>query len=310
MTAHRNRGTIAPHVGAIERLGAMSHRAVSTWLATAGAAVVMLGVAAAIVIESGGLGASGGRSGPVAAVSSPSVPAPSLWSPDASTSGEPSTSPAPSAIAPSPSPSPSPTPSGPFAMDLYSRGEFATERRPIWCVAAAMLTSINVMAHTSDTSIATEQRLYTLARSLSSPRLRGNGAEPEGWAAGLQQLGYGRYVVLAFRSRTGAIQAAAAAIRRTGRPAGLMVWYGAHSWVMSGFTATADPASTTAFTVTAVHIEDVWYPRISSIWGASRPPDSLVPVPKLPRDFLPWKRPTGHYPDKDGRFVVVLPVGG
>jgi hypothetical protein len=77
---------------------------------------------------------------------------------------------------------------------------------------------------------------------------------------------------------------------------------------MSGFTATADPAVTTKYTVIAVYIEDVWWPRHSNIWGDSRKPDSLVPVGKLPEDFKPWKRPQKKYPDKDGRFVIVLPV--
>ena len=77
---------------------------------------------------------------------------------------------------------------------------------------------------------------------------------------------------------------------------------------MSGFTATADPAQTDGFAVTAVRIEDVWYPRLSTIWGYSRPPDALVPVGLLPEDYLPWKRPSGPYPGKDGQFVVVIPT--
>ena len=77
---------------------------------------------------------------------------------------------------------------------------------------------------------------------------------------------------------------------------------------MSGFRATADPALTNAFAVTHVHIQDPWYPRISSIWGRSRPPDALVPVRLLSQDYLAFRRPTVRYPDKDGRFVLVLPV--
>ena len=92
------------------------------------------------------------------------------------------------------------------------------------------------------------------------------------------------------------------------RPAGLMTWRGAHSWVMSGFNATADPAQTDDFTVTAVRIEDVWYPRLSSIWGYSRPPDALYKIEDLPADYLPWKRPLGTYPAKTGNFVLVIPV--
>jgi hypothetical protein len=55
--------------------------------------------------------------------------------------------------------------------------------------------------------------------------------------------------------------------------------------------------------VTDVYIEDVWYPRVSSIWGPSRKPDALVPVSLLPEDILPWRRPTGRYPGKDGKYV-------
>ena len=105
-----------------------------------------------------------------------------------------------------------------------------------------------------------------------------------------------------------AIHLAARQVRRTNRPAGLLVWRGAHSWVMSGFTATADPATTNAFVVIAVRIEDVWYPRFSTIWGYSRPPDALVPVSALSADYLPWKRPTGRYPGKDGKYVLVVPM--
>jgi len=94
----------------------------------------------------------------------------------------------------------------------------------------------------------------------------------------------------------------------SGRPVGLLVWTGAHSWVMSGFKATADPALTDDFVVTHVNIEDVWYPRVSSIWGESRPPDALVPVKLLPEDFLRWKRPKHPYPDKDGTYVIVIPL--
>jgi hypothetical protein len=28
----------------------------------------------------------------------------------------------------------------------------------------------------------------------------------------------------------------------------------------------------------------------------------------LSKDILPWRRPTGRYPGKDGKFVLVLPL--
>lgn len=198
---------------------------------------------------------------------------------------------------------------GPFAMNLYGRGDFATQMTKHYCVPGAMQTMMNVMDRGAKrASRAIQDRLYRLARRLSTDRLRGEGAEPEGWARGLERLGYGRFEVLVQKTRAGAIREAALALRRTGRPVGLLVWRGAHSWVMVGFRATADPALTSDFRVTHVRIVDVWYPRVSSIWGASVKPSTLIPVAKLKEDYLPWRRPLMRYPDKDGRFVIVAPV--
>ena len=239
-------------------------------------------------------------------------------SPSSSTSSpalSPSPSPSPAPPSPSPSPSPEPTPgldppptAGPFEIDLYRKGDFVSQISKITCVPAAMQTMMNIVDEGADRRAATQRALYSLARKLSTDKLVGDGAEPEGWARGLDQRGYGPYDVAARGSIGAAIKTAAKALRTTNRPVGLLTWRGAHSWVMSGFKATADPAFTSDYTVTHVYIEDVWYPRVSSIWGASRPPGSLVPVSRLKEDYLPWRRPTARYPDKDGKYVLVLPV--
>jgi hypothetical protein len=193
-------------------------------------------------------------------------------------------------------------------MNLYRDG-FVTEYEAIWCVPAAMMTMINIIDRKhQDTSRATQKRLYDLGQRLSSKKLDGDGVEPEGWAAALNEDGYGPYGVYIAQTRRMAIHVAAKAVRMTGKPVGLVTWRGAHSWVVSGFKATADPAFTNNFEVTAVYIEDVWYPRISSIWGASSPPNTLVPVDRLDQDFLPFYRPTVAYPGKDGNFLVIEPL--
>jgi putative peptidoglycan lipid II flippase len=203
-------------------------------------------------------------------------------------------------------PVPSPTPSGPFSMDLFQKGDFVREFKDIWCLPAAVQTAMNIMDDGADTSRETQARLFDLTRSLD-PAPDG-AAEPEGWAHALTELGYGNFEVSIQPSIKAAIHTAAKQIRLTGRPAGLMVWRGAHSWVMSGFTASADPALTDDFTVSSVRIEDVWYPRLSSIWGYSRAPDASYKVGDLSEDFLPWKRPLGTYPKKTDNYVIVVPV--
>ena len=205
---------------------------------------------------------------------------------------------------PGPTASPTPTP-GPYAMDLYQANDFVGEFEDTWCVAAAVQTSMNIMDTGADRTRRTQARLVALIKSLSAAR--DGGAEPEGWAAALTELGYGNYEVRAEPSIEAAIHLAARQIRLTNRPVGLVVWRGVHSWVMSGFAATADPALTDAFDVTDVRIEDVWYPRFSTIWGYSRRPDARVPVARLPEDYLPWDL-RRDYPDKDGQFVLVVPI--
>jgi hypothetical protein len=214
----------------------------------------------------------------------------------------------PAPLAPHPLPQAKPAP-GPYAIDLYEPGDFATQVLKHYCIPGAMQTMMNVMdPGAKRASRAIQDRLYRLARRLSTDRLRGTGAEPEGWARGLERLGYGRFEVLVKRTRAAAIREAALALRRTGRPVGLLVWRGAHAWVMVGFRSTADPAVTSDFTVTHVRIVDVWHPRVSSIWGASVKPSTLIPVAKLKEDYLRWRRPTMRYPEKDGRYVLVVPV--
>lgn len=278
-------------------------------LAAISVAAAALGIAVTVALVTG---SALGAGGPAASAS----PATALTGPSSGTSPSelaalvsPSMSSALPSVSVSPSASPAPLPAkaaGSFSMDLYHKGDYVGELTKVWCLPAAMQTSMNIMDPGADTTRATQARIFALARKLD-PAPDG-AAEPEGWAQGLTKLGYGAYAVTEKGSIKDAIHLVARQIRLTNRPAGLMVWRGAHSWVVSGFTATADPALTDSFTVTAVRIEDVWYPRFSTIWGYSRPPDALVPVSALPGDYLPWKRPTGRYPGKDGKFVVVIPT--
>lgn len=197
---------------------------------------------------------------------------------------------------------------GRFAIDLFEKGDFVSQARADWCVPASILSMMNMIDLDTDRRTPTQRKLDRLARSLSTPRLRGAGSEPEGWAGSLNRLGAGPYEVRAERTRSAAIEVAARALRLTGRPVGLLIWRGAHAWVMSGFRATADPAYTDDFRVTHVRVVDPWYPRASSIWGPAKRPDSIVPVRRLAEDYLAWRRPTVRYPEKDGRYVLVVPV--
>ena len=192
----------------------------------------------------------------------------------------------------------------PFAIDLYRPGDFVSEARTDWCVPAA-IQMMALMDGLSRSRLPSQSALNLRARAYSSSRLVGAGSEPRGWARTLVWLGVGPYRVVAEPTLGDAVAAAARALRLTGRPVGLVVWHGAHAWVMSGFTATGDPARG-PFRVLGVRVSDPWYPRTSSAFGPPRPPDTLVSLATLARNFLPYQRAVS-YPGLDGHYLLVLP---
>ena len=232
-------------------------------------------------------------------------PSPSAAVPPATASTAPTaTASAPASAGPSPSVVPTGAP-GTFTMDLYKEGDFVSEILDTWCVPAAMQTSMNIMNPQPDSTRDTQARLFDLAVSLGGSN--SGGADPVGWAKGLTSLGYGNYQVGSKLRMVDAVHVVARQIRITQRPAGLLVWKGWHSWVVSGFTATADPAATDQFTVLSLHIEDVWYPRVSKLWPKSRPPDADVPVGALGTDYVTWVQ-AKFIAGRDGYYVYVIPV--
>jgi hypothetical protein len=111
------------------------------------------------------------------------------------------------------------------------------------------------------------------------------------------------------------------AIVEMDKPVVMFPWWGAHTWVMTGFRADADPTLFDDAVISGAYILDPWYPRVSTIWGASDPPGNFEDLAELERNWPAfqgppgyegigpgWTRPEGPYPDRDGRFVVLLPT--
>jgi len=100
----------------------------------------------------------------------------------------------------------------------------------------------------------------------------------------------------------------ARAIETTHSPVVLMTWRGAHSWVMTGFRADGDPLLFDDARISGIYLLDPWYPRISSIWGPADPPGTFEDLDRMKTNYLPWRRPEGSYPDRDGLFLAVVPT--
>ena len=211
-------------------------------------------------------------------------------------------------------------PASGFSTNLYQKGDFVSQYTRYWCIGASMQMMLNISGATDDETRAAQESYMRVARSLG-PSLRRvdhgqatdaaggalRGAGSGGWARGLVTLGGRNYAERAVDGYGSAVRAAAYALRKTGRPVGLIVWRGAHAWVMSGFTATTDPLTDPDFRVTGVYIQDPWYPRISSIWGPGQKPNSWISINALKADFLPRRGGKWHA-ELAGKYVLVLPV--
>jgi hypothetical protein len=131
---------------------------------------------------------------------------------------------------------------------------------------------------------------------------------PASISLALAAYGAPDYEIRAYDSRADALRDSAIALSLTGKPVVLLPWWGAHTWVMTGYRADADPTYFGDATITGTYILDPWYPRVSSIWGPSDPPGTFQDAAEMDRNFIGWSRPEGAYPGRDGKYVVVVPT--
>jgi hypothetical protein len=206
-------------------------------------------------------------------------------------------------------PTPQPT-RGPVALSIVDDPDavFAHELTKEWCAVAATQIVLAILGK-GGTSDAFQRKLADRIGEWESRRdSRDGGWGPGAIALALKAYGVPGYEVRAYRTREDALLDSALAIAETRKPAILLAWYGAHTWVMTGYMADADPLVYDDAQITHAQILDPWYPTVSTIWGASHRPGFFQDMSDLAREYLPWSRPEGQYPDRDGRFIAVVPT--
>ena len=119
---------------------------------------------------------------------------------------------------------------------------------------------------------------------------------PAAMALALKAYGVPGYEIRAYNTRQGALRGAARAIEKTDAPVILLAWRGAHTWVMTGFRADADPSVFKDAKITGTYILDPWYPRVSSIWGPSDPPGTFQNESEMIRNYLQVEATRGPLP--------------
>ena len=215
--------------------------------------------------------------------------------------------------APTSEPAPTPTPAPKrkkVDVDIVSNPDrvFAHQARKDWCAPAGVQMALAVLG-LADTSNASQRQIAERVHDWNALYDSRTGEwGPAAMALALDAYGAPGYEVRAFDTMTHALRDAAVAIKKTKSPVVLLAWRGAHTWVMTGYRADADPAVFRDAKMTGAYILDPWYPDVSSIWGPSNPPGFFTTFAELRENFLPWKRPEGKYPDRDGLWITVAPT--
>jgi hypothetical protein len=193
-------------------------------------------------------------------------------------------------------------------IDLYRPGVFTTQKTWYWCTAADVQIMRNIVHHKTNHSKAQQRRFfdYMRARDRYPIPLR-DGVDPVGWTAGLRHFVDPRYRLVSSGSYKDALRSAVRNLRLTNLPVAIAVAHGNHAWVLTGFTATADPAASSRFRVTSVRVTGPLWGLQSRSYGYDMRPHTKLTRKQFKRFFTPW-----HYPRIrmvwEGRWVSVQPV--
>jgi hypothetical protein len=192
-------------------------------------------------------------------------------------------------------------------IDLYRPGTFTTQKSWLWCTAAGVQIVRNIVDRQQDHTVGGQRRYFDWMREHNRYTLPlSAGVDPQGWTAGLRHFVDDRYRLVSSTTFDNALRSAVKRLRLTNLPVALTVSHGNHGWILTGFTATADPASTASYKVTSVRVVGPLY-GLQSRNGYDMPPDTKLTPAQLKRYFTPWK----YAPRAmvwDGRYVSIQPV--
>ena len=192
-------------------------------------------------------------------------------------------------------------------IDLYRDGTYTVQKSWLWCTAAGVQIVRNIVDVEADHTTTAQRRYFAWMRLHNRYHLPlSAGVDPQGWAAGLRHFVDDRYRLVASTSFDNALRSAVRRLRQTNLPVALTVSRGNHGWILTGFTASADPLTAASFRVTGVRVTGPLY-GLQSRGGYDMPPDTKLTPDQLRRYFTPWR----YAPMPmvwDGRYVSIQPV--
>lgn len=193
------------------------------------------------------------------------------------------------------------------SVDLYRKGVFTTQQSWLWCTAAGIQIVRNIVERDDDHSTRAQRDYFAWMRRHNRYDLpESAGVDPAGWTAGLRHFVDDRYRLVASTSFDAGIRSATARLRATGLPVALTVAHGGHGWILTGFSASADPLVTDDYVIRSVRVVGPLY-GLQSRNGYDMKPGTSLTLTELRRFFTAWR-----YPPRpmvwDGTFVSIQPV--
>jgi hypothetical protein len=195
-------------------------------------------------------------------------------------------------------------------FSIWRANAFAPQYLDASCVGATIQMMLNLIEGRRDPSKGSQLEYLAYAQRHSRYDITDDGADPEGWAAAMRHFGGGDdYGWVSDTTIEAALYRAARQMRETNKPVGLLVHFGRHAWVMTGFEATADPRVTDDFEVTAAEVVGPLWPN-GTLNGAKFDPGpgTWQNVRTLSQKFDAYVEP-GH----DiwmGKYVTIVPRAG
>jgi hypothetical protein len=193
-------------------------------------------------------------------------------------------------------------------LDLYRRGVFATQQTFEWCVPAAVEMVLNIVEDRSVQSSAEQAEFYRYGRAHGYANYPEPGLDPKGADALLRRAGQA-YADYRAASVDRMEREAVRQLRRTGKPVIVDVNTAVHAWVLTGFTATADPAVTSSFSITSFSVMGPLWPIERYHLGYyDMPPDTkLAPASFAAAVGRPYHEPSMPVP-WEGTWVINEPL--
>jgi hypothetical protein len=190
---------------------------------------------------------------------------------------------------------------------IWRAGAFVTQYLDASCVGATIQIMLNLIHGRSSDGKRIQLEYLAYAQEHSRYPILDDGADPEGWARALREYGGGSdYGWVTDDTIEDALHRAASQMRKTGKPVGLLVHFGRHAWVMTGFESTADPNTTNNYEVTAAEVVGPLWPHGTLNGQKFDPgPRTWMNVRTLGRKFDPYVVP--RQPIWAGKYVTIVP---